>query len=90
MAKVCGPTMVESLGLGGAWPCASRWEAANKRQLRTMERFFTINSTLIYGFAGEYRQCLSFEVNPCLWACRTVRYFFKEIRCNLVNVYHII
>lgn len=48
MAKVCGPWMVVSLGLGGAGCCAVAGIAAamqNKKMQMIMERDFRINST---------------------------------------------
>jgi hypothetical protein len=38
MAKVCGPTIVLSLGLGGDCPATVKTEARNSKQVIIMER----------------------------------------------------
>jgi hypothetical protein len=54
MAKVWGPVIVVSLGLGGACADTLKFEARNNRHPNSMEREFRINLDLLkYGFSRE-------------------------------------
>jgi hypothetical protein len=54
MAKVWGPVIVESLGLGGACASVLFLNTRNKKQVIIMEKYFRINLDLLkYGFTGE-------------------------------------